>query len=108
MLEDSSRGVKPRIIIYGGKMHNDSSSVTKRYGLSFSDVSLREEFSCFEGISYGAVDIVNFDTDGDNFYDSFLQRNISPAVKSSDVGPALRNSPDVRLADHLLVFSRTN
>jgi hypothetical protein len=108
MIEDSSRGIKPRIIVYGGKIHNDSSTIAEKEKLSFRDISLREKFSRFEGLNYGAIDIINLDTDSNNFYDRILQKEINFVDNCFDVWPTLKDSSDKRFADHFLIFGKTN
>lgn len=107
MNDSLSLGIKPRIIIFGGKMHNDSGSPKAERDPSYKFVSLREELSSFSHLRYGAVDIVNFATDDtSNIYDYLLQRDVSNIDLSAKTRalPTLINSNIRVFSDNILIF----
>ncbi len=104
MSDSLSLDLKPRIIIFGGKMHNDFGSPKAEKDLSYKFVSIREELSSFPYLRYGAVDIVNFATDGNSHpYDSLLQKGVSNLARKTTL-PLLIYSKIPVFADYLLVF----
>ncbi|MGV8142769.1 MAG: hypothetical protein ACP5NS_03990 [Candidatus Pacearchaeota archaeon] len=102
------RGVKPRIIVFGGKMHNDSDPSHFGKDNPSRFVCLREELTAFPSLRYGSIDVLNLATDNPTrSYERLLHKCVSEAdLAISSSHPKLLSNGRPELADYLLVIGK--